>query len=422
MGEPLAPDERPPAGALVRPKSAELAWQVLGWQRELERLGVRLPAAVVHDFGLVLAVPEQQWSLAPEAENDAYAALLADVSTSWTAKRVRGLALDDRGVATVLARLLGRALATVAGADPAQQLLRERAYVLTALETLDLATLELCARLGGPSSALDVVDTLAALAAPNAHDVAEFSLQILPSVLDAKRRPSAVSTASDGYAGLTRRGTLDALLASELVWSDEELARRLADGELLFHARERTVEERRRLHHLVIDASASMRGNRSTFARGIAITTAKKLLAMGEDVLLRFFDSRLYEAHAARGGKLPLAHTLAFQSERGRHPTRVFRELELALELAMRREPRQHLITLYTHGALYVERELVARIRRHAELAAVFIVPNARTLHLDYLDLLSRHWIIDDSSLENPVERAKIATRILEDDHAGPVR
>ena len=39
-----------------------------------------------------------------------------------------------------------------------------------------------------------------------------------------------------------------------------------------------------------IDASASMRGQRSVFARGLALTLIKKLLLQGEDVYFSFFD------------------------------------------------------------------------------------------------------------------------------------
>src|SRR6185436_14796784 len=117
-----------------------------------------------------------------------------------------------------------------------------------------------------------------------------------------------------------------------------------------------------------------MRGDRQTFARGMAITTDKKLLLEGEDVAFRFFDSRLYELHRARGGQLPTAHLLAFKGERGRNPARVFAEL--------------------------------------------FILPSGGKLDLDYLDLLNAHWVVDHATLAHGAARADAAKSILTETQA----
>ena len=152
------------------------------------------------------------------------------------------------------------------------------------------------------------VDLLGVLGQPEANDVVNFSLEILPSVLEAKTRPGAGTHPAFGYAGLARKGSIDSLVLSELAWDADELMRRLADDEVLYYAREQAHDEARRVHHLLIDASASMRGDRATFARGMALASAKKLLLAGEDVVLRFFDSRLYEA--AGGARRPASRGL----------------------------------------------------------------------------------------------------------------
>src|SRR6185295_12406382 len=114
----------------------------------------------------------------------------------------------------------------------------------------------------GGVGALAQVDLLAAIQSPEANDIVNFSLEILPSVLETKTRPAAGTTAAFGYSGIGTRGSIDSLVLSELAWDDLELARRLVDNEVLYYAREQSRDEQRRVHILLIDASASMRGDR----------------------------------------------------------------------------------------------------------------------------------------------------------------
>jgi hypothetical protein len=163
-----------------------------------------------------------------------------------------------------------------------------------------------------------------------------------------------------------------------------------------------------------------MRGDRQTFARGMAIATGKKLLLEGEDVAFRFFDSRLYELHRARNGQLPTAHLLAFRGERGRNPARVFAELSTDLEMARHRDPRSPVVHLFTHAALYIPREMVQAVRASAHIAAVFILPSGGKLDLDYLDLLNAHWVVDHATLAHGEARADAAKSILTETQGSP--
>ena len=89
------------------------------------------------------------------------------------------------------------------------------------------------------------------------------------------------------------------------------------------------------MHQVVIDASASMRGEREIFARGLAIALGKKLQLAGEEVwhaLLRLAPLR---RAAGDGRSLPAAWLLGFKGERGRNPARVF--AQLATEIALLR-------------------------------------------------------------------------------------
>jgi hypothetical protein len=451
--------------SVVRPHSPTLGLRALRWHRDLDRLGVRMPLAVVHDLGLLLACANEQLELGArvsaaklsaqgrgvDATLEAYRTLVEEVAASEAAQKSRSLSLSDDIVVVLLARLLGSVAERVAvsptyangvpldaallehldGQLPALfssvnrahdlaalgELVAARLYVLTLIDALDLDTLQLFGMLGGDAAqgALAQVDLLAALGAPEANDIVDFSLEILPSVLEAKAKPGASTFAAFGYAGLARKGSVDSLVLTELAWDADELVRRMADDEVLYYSRELARDEARRVHHFVIDASASMRGERTTFARGMALASAKKLLLSGEDVTFRFFDSRLYEAHPARGGQIPVAYLLSFRGEHGRNSARVFADLARTLELSALRDPRDPVLHLFTHAGLYIPRETMTEVTRRAKVAAVFMLPSGGALHLEYLDLLDAHWVVDHRVLASRGDRADEARRILDD-------
>ncbi|HMR05714.1 MAG TPA: hypothetical protein PKA88_08045 [Polyangiaceae bacterium] len=451
--------------SVVRPHAASMALRALRWHRDLDRLGVRVPLCLVHDLGLLLASSNEQLSLGPRTDGaqvltqsgedprvfDQYSALISDVAASEAAQRSRTLRLSDDIVVVLLARLLGTVAARIPTAAAyvngvpydaslleaveAQlpslftsvrrtfdvraliELVKARLFVLTLIDALDLDTLQLFGMLGGNASegALTQVDILAALDAPEANDVVDFSLEILPSVLETKTRPGASTYSAFGYAGLARKGSIDSLVLTELAWDEAELMRRMADDEVLYYSREQARDDASRLHHVLIDASASMRGERATFARGMAIAVSKKLLLSGEDVCFRFFDSRLYEAQSARGGQLPIAYLLSFKGEHGRNPVRVFADFQRSLELQSARDVREPVVHLFTHGSLYIPRETVAAIAARAKISGVFMMPSGGRLNLDYLDLLATHYVVDQASLGSGSERKREAHRILDD-------
>ncbi len=450
----------------VRAASPMMVIRAIRWYRDLARLGVHLPFFLVHDVGLLYAAPKEQLEIGPRAGLESvlgrtprlaelttsYREVLGEIAQSEASARARTMRLSDDLVVVVLARVLG-SLVQRAGArapypatipfDPEMvrdidgqlsqlfsamprafelgvldALARARLHVLTLADALDLDTLRLLGMLGPESTAagaLAHVDLLAALSSPSANDIVNFSLELLPSILETRRTQATGTHAVHGYAGLGSKGSLDSMVLTELAWDDDEFARRLVENEVLYYTREQAPDEARRLHYILIDASASMRGDRQVFARGLAIALGKKLQLSGEEVWMRFFDSRLYDVQRARPGQLPAAYLLGFKGERGRNPARVFSQLATELALLRARDQRDPVVHLITHAALHVPRPLVSEVRRQAHLFGVFILPSGGALDLEYLDLLEGHAVVDHATLSQKSARAAAATKIVDE-------
>jgi len=450
----------------VRAASPMMIVRALRWYRDLAKLGIHLPLFLVHDFGLLYASPKEQLEIGPRPGTESvlakvlrggdliqtYRSVVGEIAESEASARAATMRLSDDLVVVVLARVLGSLVQRakirppypasipldpemVRDLDPQlpqlfaalsrnfelailEGLARARLHVLTLADALDLDTLRLLGMLGPESTAagaLAHVDLLAAMSTPAANDIVNFSLELLPSVLETRRTQATGTHAVHGYAGIGQKGSLDSLVLTELAWDEEEFARRLIENELLFYTREQAPDEARRLHYLLIDASASMRGDRQVFARGLAIALGKKLQLAGEEVWLRFFDSRLYDVQRARPGQLPAAYMLGFKGERGRNPSRVFAQLATEIALLRARDQRDPVVHLITHAALHVPRPLVTEIRRQAHLFGVFILPSGGELDLEYLDLLEGHAVVDHETLSQKNARAAAATKIVND-------
>jgi hypothetical protein len=455
-----------------------LVVRAIKWYRDLDRLGLTLPFFLVHDVGLlyaaatddievgprgaalpVLAKLDQAGALASSpltALHANYTSILDEIARSEAAAKARALKLGDDLITVILARMVGaldggrpgyratlpldpelpraldEQLPALFRAAPRQfealtleAIARTKLHLLTLADALDIDTLRLLGMLGPASSAagaLAHVDLLAALSSPSANDIVRFSLELLPSVLETRRTRATGTTSTDGYAGLGSRGSLDSMVLTELAWDPEEFARRFLDQEILYYTREQAPEEARRLHYVLIDASASMRGERQVFARGLAIALGKKLQLAGEEVWMRFFDSRLYDVQKPRPGQLPASYLLGFKGERGRNPAKVFAQLATEIALVRAREQKDPVVHLITHAALHVPVPLVAEVRKTAHLYGIFILPSGGRLNLDYLDLLEGYAVIDHATLNKKKERAVAAVKIVDEAAAVSMR
>jgi uncharacterized protein with von Willebrand factor type A (vWA) domain len=213
-----------------------------------------------------------------------------------------------------------------------------------------------------------------------------------------------------------RRGGVDAILPSELAHEADTFAQRALGDELLYYGHERPHEGQRRSHGILIDASASMRGQREVVARGLGLALARKLGLLGGDVWLAFFDSRLHrriDANALAGRELP--YFLCFRSEHGRNYARVFADVQQDLARPDRDLVRRdHAITFITHGECHIPGATLQAIARNASIYGIFVLPS-QPLSLDYLPLLSGHQIITAESIAEPTERRRRALDVVSD-------
>lgn len=440
------------------------------WHNLLDGLGLGLPFFLVHDIGLLLTqtvgngivIRQRQRSLRmavergalridPEVDRllDRYQALLTDLARSELCQKAAAGQMADELLAAVIAKVV----------EPVQSVLVRRGHnrklpltlntydnfeaahflndsiaseVLSVLKTIvdarmriricleqvDLDTLKLLEMFKGDQGlgdTTDLLDLYRALVTPEVHDIVNFSLDLIPSVLETKRSTGVQTFSIDGYASIETQGNLDGLLPSELAFDDDLFDRRYADNELFYYGREKQSTQQERLHYILIDASASMRGLRTVFARGLALALAKKMTLRGEAVWLRFFDSRLYERQELSSSKLKIPYLLCFRSERGRNPTRVFTELEREVSRLMRESPKEVVITFVTHGRCQVDPKVVESLGQKATLCGVFVMPSGGEMTLDYLDKLSSHYVIQADVLADKGKRQSEALKILSD-------
>lgn len=440
------------------------------WHNLLDGLGLGLPYFLVHDLGLLLTqqighavvlrgrerslrIAVERGALKLDAQKekllDGYQELLVDLARSELCQKAAAGGLQDELLAAVIAKVvepvqqalvrkghnrkLPLTLQTYESIEPAhsmnasvadevmsvlQTMVDARTRIRVCLEQVDLDTLKLLEMFKGEQGlgdATDLLDLYRALVTPAVHDIVNFSLDLIPSILETKKSSGVQTFSVDGYASIETRGSLDNLLPSELAFEDELFDRRWADNELFYYGREKQDTQKERLHYILVDASASMRGIRTVFARGLALALSKKMALKGDAVWLRFFDSRLYERQELSSSKLRIPYLLCFRSERGRNTTRVFGELDRELARLMRENPKEVVVTFITHGRTQMDQKVVESLRTKATLCGVFVMPSGGEVNLDYLDKLHQHHVVQPDVLVDKNKRQAEALKILSD-------
>lgn len=443
------------------------------WSNSLSRMGVHLPLFLIHDIGVMLSMtrgaggyvlrPREsqlariQLPPAAKAQLDQYKRLLENIAASEVTDRLAGLRLRDEMVAVLLSRILGdtynrwRDRSKSAGVEPLpldlgilgeidfadhfrdfdarglfgflEHLVAQSMHIYTQVELIDLDTVRLLGlfkedsasgseALGG---AIDLVDLFAALGSPEANDVANFSLDLLPSILETRRSTGSQTFAVDGYASIERKGNIDSLVLSELAYDREIFEQKVVDQELLYYGRDKQREDERRLQYILIDCSASMRGQRQVFARGLALALIKKLTLEGDEIWVRFFDSRLHETvKIGRSGQVPVPYLLSFRSERGRNYSKVFRQLVVEVTRLRREQKRRVVMYVITHGQCHIEPELITTLKQQAFMYGIICLPSSDQLP-EFVPLLDRSQVVSSDALTSRAERQRRALDIVGD-------
>lgn len=443
------------------------------WSNSLSRMGVHLPLFVIHDIGVMLSMSRgaggftlrardaqlARIALPPgqKAQLAEYHKLLENVAGSEVTERLAGLRMRDEMIAVLLQRILGdtynrwRDRSKSAGIealpldlgilgevdyadhfkdfDPrslwgfVEHLVTQSMHIYTQVELIDLDTVRLLGlfkedtasgseALGG---AIDLVDLFSALGSPEANDVANFSLDLLPSVLETRRATGSQTFAVDGYASIERKGNIDSLVLSELAYDREIFEQKVVDAELLYYGRDKQHEDERRLQYILIDCSASMRGQRQVFARGLALALIKKLSLEGDEIWVRFFDSRMHETiKINRSGQVPVPYLLSFRSERGRNYGKVFRQLLVEVTRLRREQKRRVVLYVITHGQCHIEPELATALKQQTFLYGVVVLPSSEQLP-EFVPLLDRSQIVSADALTSRADRQRRALDIVGD-------
>lgn len=442
-------------------------------QRRLERLGIDVPLVVVHDLGVLLSGTAPRQSAPPlriaedlddigeryaqlmragvlaagprplgptPPTDDVVAVMMAQLLTdAWRlwrgaghgAAAVGGPAVPDEdalsgsGQETPAARLLGLSPAELARRfDPQwalpflRHLADRRTGLLLRLERLDARMWRLMGML--PAGATpDLAGLLAWASSPSAIEAASLSLDLLPSLLETKRRGGPQRFAIGGYASIEPRGPVHALLPSELAHDEDVFALKALSDDLWYYGHERPVERPRQEHVILIDASASMRGVREVFARALALALGKTLALLGHEVAFRLFDSRLHRAvPLAAGLGRDLPYLLGHRPESGRHTARAFTELATVLEArhagaAKASGDAARAVTFITHGECHVSASIMERLARSARLYGIFLLPSG-PLEVEYLAHLQRYQVLGADALARPQQK-RSALRVVDD-------
>lgn len=459
--------------SMVVAESPMAVVRAASWRNSLARMGVHLPLFLVHDLGVMLSMSRGAGGYSLRARDaqlarvavpaagkgllEQYRRMLDNVAESEVIERLSGLRLRDEMIAVLLGRVLSdcynrwRDRSKAAGSEPlpldlgvfsdvdyaehyrefdsrplwafVEHLVTQAMHIYTQIELIDLDTVRLLGLFKEESASgsealgatVDLVDLFSVLSSPEAADVANFSLDLLPSVLETRRATAAQTFAVDGYASIERKGPVDSLVLSELAYDREIFEQKVVDHELLYYGHDKQQEEERLLQYVLIDSSASMRGQRQVFARGLAMALIKKLTLQGDEVWLRFFDSRLHEImKIARSGQVPVPYILSFRSERGRNYGKVFRQFGAEIAKLRRDQKRRLVLYVITHGQCHVDPELIAAIKQQAYVYGVIVLPSEELLP-EFVGLLHRQQIVGAEALSTRADRQRRALDIVGD-------
>ena len=125
-------------------------------------------------------------------------------------------------------------------------------------------------------------------------------LKFLPRVCETRAGGGAQAYPMGGFEGLTKKGTLDSILPSELAYPKDYLLHRLLNQEALYYGREAEREKGRELAYIVTQTGLDMLGDPDVAARGLTLALARAMEGRGRDVLQSFAAQRLEKPRPLR--------------------------------------------------------------------------------------------------------------------------
>jgi formylglycine-generating enzyme required for sulfatase activity len=307
------------------------------WLRGAAAVGARLPLFLARDLGALLTHRQPQIArpshLPPYLDTTPYLSFLRRLAAYPLLRQVATWDVSDAVTGVLLARLVedvpfpdayavpagsegaafARCLAPLLDrADPAQ-LWRQtdpahrpdlarllptdaRAQIEANLRSLDADELRFLHRYGprfaGAPDPRDLLDLFNLVGLPPGVRLALSQvLRLLPRVGQVSPTGGAQTYALGGYAGLTRKGSLDNLVPTELAYPRALFLHRVLNREALYYGREVEREGRREVAYLVTQAGLGMRGDGGVLARALTLALAQVMGRRGYAVRQSFVGS-----------------------------------------------------------------------------------------------------------------------------------
>jgi formylglycine-generating enzyme required for sulfatase activity len=307
------------------------------WLRGAGAVGARLPLCLAWDLGALLTRPDLRIArpehLPADVETGGYEDFLTRLAARPLVREVSTWDLSDGVMGVLLARLVedvevpatyalppephahtfARRLAVELDRADAAQIWREAdpaerpelrrllppealASVETNLRGLDADEVRFLHRYGprfaGAPDPRELLDLFNLLGLPSGARMALSQvLRLLPRVSEVTRTGGAQTYAMGGYAGLTRRGSLDNLVPTELAYPQAMFLHRLLNRQALYYGRETERERRRELVYVVTQTGLGLLGDGDVLARALTLALAQVMARRGYEVQQSFVGS-----------------------------------------------------------------------------------------------------------------------------------
>gem|GEM_PF-2198876 len=161
------------------------------------------------------------------------------------------------------------------------------------LHRLDRAEVRFLIRYGPPVAGSPdprvLLDMLALTDLPGPVGLAlSQTLSLLPRVSATQTVGGVQTYPEGGYEGLDRKGSMDSLLLTELIYPDDIFLHRLFNNEALYYGRESSRDRRRELAYIVVQAGWGLGLDGRVMARALTLGLAQAMGRRGYEVRCSF--------------------------------------------------------------------------------------------------------------------------------------